>query len=244
MTGVPLATSNLERRYRAGSSHEIVAVRDISLEISSGSFVALVGASGSGKSTLLALLGALDRPTSGTVRFGDQELSGCSDVELARLRRRMGFVFQSESLIPRLPAWENVSYPLVAQGVGEPSRRQMAESLLDRLGLASRFEALPEELSGGERQRVAVARALIGSPEVLLADEPTSHLDAESAERTCALFREVHSQGTTVVVATHDPELVESATRVVTLEAGRVIDDQDGRDDGPEEIVQDAATVR
>jgi len=138
----------------------------------------------------------------------------------------MGFVFQSESLIPRLSVWENVSYPLVAQGVGGPRRRQLAESLLDRLGLASRFGALPEELSGGEQQRVAVARALVGSPEVLLADEPTSHLDVESAERTYELFREVHSQGTTVLVATHDPALVGSATRVVSLEAGRVVDDR------------------
>ncbi|GIT29294.1 MAG: peptide ABC transporter ATP-binding protein [Planctomycetaceae bacterium] len=244
MTAVPLASSNLERRYRPGSSHEIVAVRDVSLEISSGSFVALVGASGSGKSTLLALLGALDRPTSGTVRFGDQELSGCSDVELARLRRRMGFVFQSESLIPRLPAWENVSYPLVAQGVGEPSRRQLAESLLDRLGLASRFEALPEELSGGEQQRWRWRGLLSVHPRCCW---PTNQRRTSMRNRPngrARVFREVHSQGTTVVVATHDPELVESATRVVTLEAGRVIDDQDGRDDGPEEIVQDAATIR
>ena len=226
MTAVPLAISNLERRYRVGSSHEIVAVRDVSLEISSGSFVALVGASGSGKSTLLALLGALDRPTSGTVRFGEQELSGCSDVELARLRRRMGFVFQSESLIPRLPAWENVSYPLVAQGVGEPSRRQLAESLLDRLGLASRFEALPEELSGGEQQRVAVARALVGSPEVLLADEPTGNLDTTTAHEIIDLLQQLNKdRGITTVLVTHEAEVANRTRRIIRFRDGLIESD-------------------
>jgi len=226
MTGVALATSSVQRRYRAGSVHEIVAVDRITLAIDPGSFVALIGPSGSGKSTLLALLGALDRPTAGGVRFGDRDLAGCSDVELARVRRRMGFVFQSESLIPRLPAWENVSYPLVARGVGVSRRRELAESLLDRLGLASRSAAFPEELSGGEQQRVAVARALVGSPEVVFADEPTSQLDTESADRTSELLREIHVEGTTLVVATHDPALIESATRVIALENGRVVDDR------------------
>ena len=226
MSGMALATTSVERRYRTGSAHEIVAVDRVTLEIEPGSFVALTGPSGSGKSTLLALLGALDRPTGGGVRVGDRDLAGCSDVELARVRRRMGFVFQSESLIPRLAAWENVSYPLVARGVGLSRRRELAESLLDRLGLVSRAAAYPEELSGGEQQRVAVARALVGSPEVVFADEPTSQLDTESADRTGKLLREIHSEGTTVVVATHDQALVEWATRVIALEDGRVVDDR------------------
>jgi putative ABC transport system ATP-binding protein len=208
--------------YRAGSRAEVRALDDVSLAVPAGSWVAATGPSGSGKTTLLALLGALDWPSRGEVLFRGRSLAGCSGHELGRVRRRLGFVFQNAGLIPGLPAWENVAYPLVPRGVSRAERRARAEALLTRLGLIERLTALPEELSGGEQQRVAVARALAGEPEVLLADEPTSNLDPAAAEGLVALLREVHARGTTVFVASHDPRLVAVATRVYELVGGRL----------------------
>ena len=224
MTNSPLAVEQLSKHYRAGSRDEVRALHDVSLTIPAGSFVALVGPSGSGKTTLLSLLGGLDRPSAGSVRFGDRELASCSDVELARLRRRMGFVFQGLSLVSRLPAWENVTYPLIPRGVSSGERRRLAEDVLTRLDLASKFETPPEELSGGEQQRVAVARALVGTPEGIFADEPTSNLDRASASELAAVLSEIHAAGTTLVISTHDADLIASASLVFTLEEGRLVD--------------------
>ncbi len=220
-----LETESLSRTYHPGTSSEVRALSDVSLAIPAGSYVVLDGPSGSGKTTLLSLLGALDRPTSGRVRFADRNLEDCSDVELARQRRRMGFVFQDFSLIPRLPTWENITYPQIPRGLSAAKRRQAADDVLSRLGLAAKADTPPEELSGGEQQRVAVARALIGDPEVIFADEPTSNLDRRAAAELDAILQEINAAGTTLVVSTHDTDLKESASLVFLLEDGRLLDD-------------------
>jgi putative ABC transport system ATP-binding protein len=215
-------TRHVCKRYRAGTHAEVRAVDDVSITIEAGQFVLLTGPSGSGKSTLLALLGALDRPSAGQVLFDGRDLAGCADVELTRARRRMGFVFQSFSLIGGLPVWENVTYPLIPRGMTRTARQALAAELLDRLGIGEKMQALPEELSGGEQQRVAVARALAGRPSVLLADEPTSNLDGAAAAGLLSLLQDIHRQGTTVLLSSHDPVLKTLATAVFELEHGRL----------------------
>jgi putative ABC transport system ATP-binding protein len=216
-----LETRQLCKFYRAGSA-EVRALEDVSLDVPAGSFTLLTGPSGSGKTTLLALLGGLERPTRGQVVFAGRDLGACSDTELARLRRRLGFVFQDFALIAGLPAWENVTYPLIPRGLSGAERYRLARDLLTRFGLADRLAARPRELSGGEQQRVAVARALAGRPEVVLADEPTSNLDEAAGAAVIALLRQAHAEGTTVVASSHDPRLAAVATRVCQLEAGRL----------------------
>jgi putative ABC transport system ATP-binding protein len=220
---VTLEARNVCKTFRGGTAAEVRALTDVSLTIPAGRFAALVGPSGSGKTTLLALLGALDRPSSGEVLFDGQELSRCSDVALARARRRVGFIFQSFSLLPGLPAWENVTYPLVPRGVPARRRYEVARSLLARLGLEGRLHAAARELSGGEQQRVAAARALAGEPDVLLADEPTSNLDEASAAALRGVFQELHRGGKTVVLSTHDPGLAALAEVRFELAGGRVV---------------------
>lgn len=210
------------RRFRLPGDRVLPAVDGVSVSVARGSFTVLSGASGSGKSTLLGLLGALDRPSEGEVLFDGIELSKCSDVRLARLRRRVGFVFQNFSLLPRLAVWESVGYGLIPQGVPATERRERARQLLARLGLEDRLDQRPEQLSGGEQQRVAVARALIGRPELILADEPTSNLDRRSAEQMLSILRDLHEDGLTVVVATHDPALMQLATQHFELDHGRL----------------------
>jgi putative ABC transport system ATP-binding protein len=199
------------------------ALDDVTLTIATGSFTALTGPSGSGKTTLLTLLGALDYPTKGAVLFDGRDLGQCSDAERTRVRRRMGFTFQSFSLVARLPAWENISYPLIPRGVPRAERYRRAIDLLARLGLEDRRMARPEELSGGEQQRVGLARALAGDPEVLIADEPTSNLDPQTADVVASMLRERHTRGATVLVASHDPQLLGAAGAVYTLEGGRIL---------------------
>jgi putative ABC transport system ATP-binding protein len=211
------------RYFRGAADGEVRALDDVTLTIESASFQTLVGPSGSGKSTLLAILGALDHPTSGKVVFDGRDLSGCSHVALARVRRRVGFVFQNFSLVRGLPNWENVTYPLIPRGVRRAERFEIARRLMDRLGMADKLARRPEELSGGEQQRVAVARALAADPGVILADEPTSNLDSRTAGELLALFRELHAAGKTIVVATHDPTITQLATDVVELGAGRLV---------------------
>jgi putative ABC transport system ATP-binding protein len=218
-----LEARDVSKRYRTAVGGEVRALDAVSLAVPRGTFLALTGPSGSGKTTLLALLGALDRPTGGEVRFDGRPLNACSDVALARLRRRMGFIFQDFALIPGLPVWENITYPLIPRGIGRGRRQAVARALLARLGIPAAFAARPEQLSGGEQQRVAAARALAGEPEVLFADEPTSNLDPATARALMDLLRELHAAGTTVVVATHDPDLAALATAVRELRAGRLV---------------------
>lgn len=219
-----LETRNLSKLYHRGAANEVRALCGVSLAIARQSLCALAGPSGSGKSTLLALLGALDRPSAGQVFFSGRDLTGYSDVALARSRRRMGFVFQDFSLLARLPAWENVTYPLIPRGFSATQRRDIARDLLQRFGLLAKWGTPPEEMSGGELQRVALARALAGKPEVLLADEPTSNLDRRASQALCALLQEIHAQGTTVVVASHDADVIQLAGVVYRLDEGRLVD--------------------
>jgi putative ABC transport system ATP-binding protein len=217
-----LEARDVVKVYRSGSGAAVRAVDGISLSIPRGAFAALTGPSGSGKTTLLALLGGLDRPTRGQVFFDGRDLAAFSDAALARTRRRVGFIFQDFALIPSLPVWENVTYPLIPRGASAGRRRERAAELLARLGIPEKFAARPRELSGGEQQRVAVARALAGDPEILFADEPTSNLDAASAGQLLAVLGEFRAAGRTVVVSTHDPQLVALATDRHELRAGRL----------------------
>jgi putative ABC transport system ATP-binding protein len=210
------------RSYGEGTARPVHALQDVSLTITRGSFCVLTGPSGSGKSTLLALLGALDRPTRGQVLFEGRELGSCSDMELARIRRRVGFVFQDFGLIPTLKVWENLTYALLPHGLRWAERSERARSLLARFGIADRLAAYPGELSGGEKQRVAVARALAGNPELILADEPTSNLDPAAAQTLQEILQQLHGEGKTVLVSTHDAQLLTLATHTFQLEAGRL----------------------
>ena len=198
------------------------ALDDASLEVAAGGCAAVTGPSGSGKSTLLTLLGALDYPTKGTVLFDGRDLGGCSDAERTRIRRRMGFTFQSFALVARLPVWENITYPLIPRGVIRAERYRRAVALLDRMGLKDRLMAKPEELSGGEQQRVALARALAGNPDVIIADEPTSNLDQQTGDIVANMLREHHARGATVLLASHDPRLIAAADVVYRMEGGRI----------------------
>jgi putative ABC transport system ATP-binding protein len=220
--GVLLETQEVCKYFRQGTPAEVRAVHTVSLSIAAGSLAVLTGPSGSGKTTLLALLGALERPTRGQVLFNGRNLSSCSDVELARVRRRLGFVFQNFSLIARLPVWENVTYPLIPRGMSQARRYERAREALGQLGLADKLDARPEELSGGEQQRVAVARALVGDPEVVLADEPTSNLDPAAAQNLVALLQAIHRSGKTVILSSHDPQLSAMATHVYHLQSGQL----------------------
>ena len=215
-------TRALCKYYRNGSQSEVRALDEVSLGIERGSLTVVTGPSGSGKTTLLALLGALERPTRGEVFFDARSLSDCSDVALARARRRMGFVFQDFALIPNLSAEENITYPLIPRGVPRAERRRRAGAVLARFGMEDKRAVRARGLSGGEQQRVAIARALADQPEVVLADEPTSNLDAEASQALLAIFRELHAKGKTVVLSSHDPAVIALATQVYRLQKGRV----------------------
>jgi putative ABC transport system ATP-binding protein len=211
------------RRFGDGDAL-VDALADVDLEIRDGEFVAVVGPSGSGKSTLLQLLGALERPTSGTIEFEGRDLARLGDDELAGLRlERIGFVFQQFNLIPTLSARENVEVAIAPTGAPGPERIGRAEGLLARVGLSARVEHLPSQLSGGEQQRVAIARALANNPDVLLADEPTGNLDSTTGESILELLRRLWSEtSVTVVLITHDLDVAARAQRLVRLADGRI----------------------
>jgi putative ABC transport system ATP-binding protein len=215
------------RRVYAQSAEEVVALRDVTLTVARGEFLVVTGPSGSGKSTLLNLVGALDRPTAGTVRVAGQDLSRMTDAEQTVLRRdRIGFVFQFFNLLPTLSATENVMLPALLAGRDRTATARRARELLERVGLAERREHRPDALSGGEMQRVAVARALVQDPPLLLADEPTGNLDAASGTEVLRLLREATAEGgRTVIVVTHDSRVAMAGDRRVRLEHGAVAED-------------------
>jgi putative ABC transport system ATP-binding protein len=202
----------VSKTYRLSKQSRIEALKHATIHIAKGQSIIIGGPSGSGKSTLLNLLGCLDRPSGGRIFIGGEEVTGYSEEELCRIRRaKIGFIFQEFHLLPRMTAWENVSVSLVPLGVSEKERFRRAGDLLDRIGLHERIYHRPEEMSGGEQQRVAVARALINNPEFLLADEPTSNIDAVSAQRMLEMLAELRGRGCTIVVATHDVEMFRQA---------------------------------
>jgi len=214
-----LETFDVTRAFPGGRH----ALRGVSLRVDPGEFVALTGPSGGGKTTLLSLLGALDAPSGGRVAFDGDDLARLSQGARAKVRRRIGIVFQHSHMIARLPVWENVTYPLLPRGTPAAERQRIARHWLERMELGDRADSRPEELSGGERRRVGIARALAGAPEVLLADEPTSDLDAASAACVRALFDEFRAGGGTVVMATHDPGEDAPSARVCRLVHGELV---------------------
>jgi putative ABC transport system ATP-binding protein len=215
----------VERRYLKGAA-EVVALRDVDLDITRGEFVSIEGPSGSGKSTLLQLVGALDTPSAGTIAFDDQDLSRAGDRALTDIRgSRIGFIFQQFNLIPTLSAVDNVAIA-VDPRVSKMERRARAEELLASVGLAPRAHHLPSRMSGGEQQRVAIARALANRPEVIVADEPTGNLDSKSAADVMALLVGLRTDtGVTVIVATHDEEVAKHASRRIRIRDGAVVSD-------------------
>jgi putative ABC transport system ATP-binding protein len=201
----------------------VAAVRDVSLRIGAGEHIAISGPSGCGKSTLLHMLGCVDTPSSGTLRFAERDVTTLSDAARSLLRlRQIGFVFQRFFLLPMLTAWENVELPLSEAGVAKRERRQRTRELLDYVGLAARADHRPAQLSGGEMQRVAIARALANRPRLLLADEPTGELDRATGGQIAGLLDRVNADGTALVLVTHDPALADRARRVLTMRDGQI----------------------
>jgi putative ABC transport system ATP-binding protein len=214
--------------YQLGG-HAYPALSDVSMSIARNEFLALTGASGSGKSTMMNILGCLDTPTSGRYTLDGEEVAGLDEDELASIRnRKVGFVFQNFYLMPRMTAIDNVAQPLIYRGIAPSQRRAHAQAALGRVGLGDRMGHRPNEMSGGQRQRVAVARALVGHPELLLADEPTGNLDSRTAGEILDLFAQLHAEGQTVVIVTHDPNVAARCHRKVRLHDGRIAEDVSG----------------
>ena len=224
MTASIIDLEGVSRIYSTGRV-EVPALRDVTLSVGEGEFLAIIGPSGSGKSTMMNIIGCLDRPTAGTYRLAGTAVGRLNDDGLARLRSRtIGFVFQSYNLLPRTSALDNVAAPLLYQGVSRRDRVKRSTAVLERLGLGDRLDHEPTELSGGQQQRVALARALITEPALLLADEPTGNLDTASGADVISLLHELHRQGRTIVLITHDADIAASAQRQIHLRDGRIVD--------------------
>lgn len=217
--------SDLVKVYKQGSL-EVTALKGINLFVDKGEFVSIMGSSGCGKSTFMNVLGCLDSPTSGSFVLDGIEVSKLGENQLAEIRnKKIGFIFQTFNLLPRLTSVENVELPMVYAGVKKSERRRIALDALDKVGLMSRAGHKPHELSGGQRQRVAVARSLVNSPSVLLADEPTGNLDSKSTFEVIDIFKKLNSEGTTIVMVTHEPDVAEHTKRIVTFKDGVVFSD-------------------
>jgi len=220
-----ILVENLSKTFRKDSL-EVQVLKDISVHIRKGEFVSIMAPSGMGKSTLLNILGCLDKPTAGTYLLDSVPVHGMDDDELSRIRKeKLGFVFQSFHLLPRMTAWENVILPLIYSDADE-DMKERAVQVLTSVGLADRVDHLPRELSGGQQQRVAIARALINNPRIILADEPTGNLDSVSGQEVMKIFRDLHAAGTTLVVVTHDLEVALQADRIIEMKDGRISSDR------------------
>lgn len=221
-----IGLQNISRVYQMGSE-TIYALRDVSLIIERGEYVAIMGPSGSGKSTLMNLLGCLDTPTSGQYELNGTDVSQMDDNDLAEIRNReIGFIFQTFNLLPRSTALHNVELPLIYSGLSAEQRRQMALDALAQVGLADRVHHKPTELSGGQRQRVAVARALVNKPSIVLADEPTGNLDSKTGQEILALFDELSQNGNTLLVVTHEEAVARHARRILRIRDGLIASDE------------------
>ena len=217
-----ISLKNIQKKYILGEQ-VVFALKDISLEINKGDYIALMGPSGSGKSTLMNVLGCLDTPTKGTYRLRDEEVSRLSDDELSEIRNReIGFVFQTFNLLPRLNSLDNVALPLVYSGVAREQRIAKASKVLESVGLGDRMDHKPNELSGGQRQRVAVARALVNTPSLILADEPTGNLDSKTSIEIMTLLDNLHQEGNTIILVTHEEEIAQHAKKIIRLRDGLI----------------------
>jgi putative ABC transport system ATP-binding protein len=220
-----IEAENISKAYSRGEAGTVEALQAISFQIAPGEFVAVRGASGSGKSTLLNIVGCLDQPSSGSYRLDGEDVANYGDKQLSRIRNaKIGFIFQSFNLLPRTTALENVEIPMVYRD-GHVDRRR-ALSALERVGLAARAHHFATQLSGGEQQRVAIARALINSPALILADEPTGNLDVNAGREVMRLLEDLHNEGRTIVLVTHDDAIAASASREIQLRDGKIISDR------------------
>lgn len=211
--------------YNPGEN-EVRAIDGVNLTIEHGEFVAIIGQSGSGKSTLMNMLGLLDVPTSGTYLLDNQDVDGLSDDELSEIRNKeIGFIFQGFNLVTSLTAVENVELPLVYRGMKKEERRKLAVDALNRVGLSHRLDHLPKQMSGGQQQRVAIARAVAARPPIILADEPTGNLDSHSGVEVMKILHELHEEGRTVILITHDNDIANEAQRVIRIQDGQIVSD-------------------
>ena len=221
-----IETRGLEKVYGA-NGNAVHALRGVDFNVERGELVALIGPSGSGKSTLMSILGCLDVPTGGTYALDGLQVEKLSGADLAAIRNeKIGFVFQQYNLLPKATILRNVELPMLYAGVSRKERRQRALELLERVGIPDKANTLPAQLSGGQRQRVAIARALANRPALLLADEPTGALDSKTGQEVLALFRELHTQGNTVLLVTHDPAIAATAQRQIELRDGLLLLDR------------------
>ena len=224
--GVVIRTEALAKVYQMGAE-EVHALRGIDVEIRKGEYVAIMGPSGSGKSTLMNLIGCLDSPSSGRYWLAGRLVSELDDDELAYIRNKeIGFVFQTFNLLPRATALHNVELPLIYNGTPAEERIERAKKALERVDLVPRMHHKPNELSGGQRQRVAIARALVNNPSIVLADEPTGNLDSKTGEEIMNLFENLHAQGNTIILVTHEMDIAQHAHRVIFIRDGKIASDE------------------
>lgn len=229
---------NITKEYRMGDSI-IHALHGVSIEINQHEFVAIIGPSGSGKSTLMNMIGCLDVPSDGRFWIDGIEGSKMKDNDLADLRnKKLGFIFQQYNLLAKLTAFENVELPLIYKGISQSKRREMAIEALDKVGLKDKMHHRPTELSGGQQQRVSIARALAGKPALILADEPTGALDSKSGVEIMQMLHDLHTDGNTIIIITHDLSIAKQAERIITIRDGRIVSDVDNKADqqGPNNV--------